>query len=271
MSNENEEMVISNVDIDSVEEKASYDIQIATAKKYPRDIQKALNNSILIATMNIETSKSCGYALPRGGKPVQGPSVHLARILLQNWGNVRAEAKIINITHTQIISSAICFDMESNVAVKVEVRRKIISKTGKRFNEDMITMTGNAANAIALRNAVFSVVPRTIVDKVYNATKNMITGDLSTEEKLIKYRASKLKYFKNNYGATEEEILNALGVGSINAIRQDKIIVLDGIDQAIKDGDTTADEVFERNKKKTPKQKKEDLKNKNNTKNTEMP
>ena len=32
-------------------EKANVDSQVATAKQYPRDIKKSLNNSIVMATM----------------------------------------------------------------------------------------------------------------------------------------------------------------------------------------------------------------------------
>ena len=271
---------IKIIPVDSVEmlearERVSFDIQVATAKKFPRDIERAKNNAIAIATMDKETAESCGYALPRGGKPIQGPSVHLAKIIAQNWGNMRIEAKIIDITSNQIISHAVCFDLENNLAIKVEVRRKITDKFGKRFNDDMITVTGNAANAIALRNAIFAVVPEQITKAAYNASMNLLAGDLTSEEKLIQSRDKALKFFKAAHGVSEEEILKALGIGSINAIYRDQIVLLRNMMQTLKDGDSTVDEMFGRiESKKTPAQKKEDLKTKkeNNTQiKSEMP
>jgi len=236
----------SAAEVIEAQEKASYDIQIVTAKRFPRDVKRSRDNSIAIATMDEDTAKSCGYALPRGGKPIQGPSVHLARILAQNWGNIRVESKVSEITHNQVVSQAVCFDLENNYAVKVEVRKKIVGSKGQRYNDDMITVTGNAANSIAFRNAVFAVIPKAVTDSVYKATRNLIAGDLSSEEKMIKRRNQAVEYFKDNYGATEEEILQVLGVGSMNAIRQDQIVLLLDLDQAIKDGDTTPADAFGR-------------------------
>lgn len=271
MSQEQDQIQITSVEVVEAQDRASIDAQVATAKQYPRDIVRARDNSIVIATMDKDTAKSCGYALPRGGKSISGPSVHLAKIVAQNWGNIRIESKVVEITRNQIVSQAVCFDLENNVAVKVEVRRKITDKHGKRFNDDMITVTGNAANSIALRNAVFAVIPKSVIDSVYNATRNMLTGDLSTEEQLIKRRTDAIKHFKDQYGATEEEVLFMLGVGSINAIKQDQIIMMLDTAQAIKDGDTTSDEVLGRLEKKSPLKKKEDLKNKGNNTKHQMP
>lgn len=262
---------VESVDVVEAKERAAYDIQIATAKRYPRDVQRAKDNSIAIATMDKETAESCGYALPRGSKTIQGPSVHLAKILAQNWGNIRIEAKVVDITSKEIVSSAICFDLENNIAVKVEVRRKITDRYGATFNQDMITVTGNAANSIALRNAVFAVIPEQVTKAVYNSAMNMIAGDLSSEEKLIKSRESAIKYFKDTYAITEQEILKAIGVGTVNAIKRDQIILLGNMKQALVDGDSTVNEMFQRNKKKDPIDKKQALKNKETQSKIEMP
>lgn len=241
-----EEIAIAQVETVDLynDEKAAIDVQIATAKRFPREIRRATDNSIAVATMDKQTAETCNYSLPRGGVNVAGPSVHLARIIAQEWGNLRVESKVISITNNQVVSQAVCFDLEKNYAVKVEVRKKITNKEGKRFNDDMITVTGNAANAIAYRNAVFAVIPKSVTDKVYNAAKNMITGDLSSEEKLIKKRKAIIDGFKENYNVTEAQILEVLGLNSINQIKQDEIVNLIGLAQAIKDGDTTVAETF---------------------------
>ena len=66
------------VQVDAIE-RANIDSQVSTAKQYPRDIRRSIDNSIVIATMNLDTAQSCGYSLPRGGKLITGPSVHLAK------------------------------------------------------------------------------------------------------------------------------------------------------------------------------------------------
>lgn len=225
-------------------ERANVDSQVATAKQYPRNIRRSIDNSIVMATMDNETAQSCGYALPRGGKPITGPSVHLAKIIVSNWGNMRTEAKVVQITDKQIISRGTAWDLETNVASAFEVRRSIIDKKGNRFSDDMITVTGNAANSIAYRNAVFSVVPKAVVDKVYKAAQKCITGDLSDNEKLLKRRTDAINYFKDEWGITEEEVVKLCGKQTVNQIKADEIALLLGMVQSLKDGDTTVDELM---------------------------
>lgn len=229
--------------VDAVE-RASVDSQVATAKMYPRNIKRSVDNSIVMATMDAETAQSCGYALPRGGKPITGPSVHLAKIIVSNWGNMRTETKVVQITDTQVISRGTAWDLETNVASAFEVRRNIIDKHGKRFSEDMITVTGNAASSIAYRNAVFAVIPKAITDTVYKAAQRAITGDLSDEDKLIKRRTSAIKFFTDEYGISEEEVIKLCGKQTVNQIKGEEIALLLGMAQSLKDGDTTVDDLL---------------------------
>lgn len=231
------------IQVDAVE-RANVDSQVATAKQYPRDLTRCINNSIVMATMDYETAQSCGYALPRGGKPITGPSVHLAKLLVSNYGNIRAEAKISKITDKRVISRGTCWDLENNVATAFEVGRSIVGKNGKRFSDDMITVTGNAASSIAYRNAVFSVIPKAITNKVYQAAQHFITGDLSDEEKLVARRKKCIDFFKDEYGITEQEVVMLCGKQTINQIKAEQIALLLGITQSLKDGDTTVDELM---------------------------
>jgi hypothetical protein len=241
-----EDITITEVQDMSViynQDKAVIDTQIATAKAYPRNLKRAIENSVVIVTMDYETASTCTYSLPRAGKVITGPTVHLAKILAQNWGNLRIEAKVITIDQKTLTSQAIAFDLENNLAIKVEVKRSIMTKSG-RMNEDMITVTGNAANSIAMRNAILNVIPRAIVDKVYNEAKHKITGDLSDDTKLMAKRKKVFDGFASTYELTEREILTVVGKAAIEHVTQDDLVVLIGIGQAIKDGDTTVDMAF---------------------------
>jgi len=231
------------------QDKAQIDVQIATAKSYPRNLKRSVENAIAVVSMDSQTASTCTYSLPRGGKSISGPSVHLAKILAQVWGNLRVEAKVVAIENTTITSQSVCFDLENNLAIKVEVKRSIMTRSG-RMNDDMITVTGNAANSIALRNAILSVVPKAVVDKVYNSALSTITGDISDETKLLKRRNEVFLIFKDNYGVTEKEVLDSIGKASIANITKEDLVTLIGIGQAIKDGDTTVELAFRSGKSK---------------------
>lgn len=233
------------------QDKAAIDMQVSTAKQYPRNVKRAVDNAIAIVSMDAATAATCTYALPRGGKTISGPSVHLAKILAQNWGNLRVEAKVISTDATTLTSQAVAFDLENNLAIKVEVKRSIMTRSG-RMNEDMQVVTGNAANSIALRNAVLSVIPRSIVDKVYNAAKQTITGDVSDQQKLISRRKQVFDAFRDMYGLSEKEILATINKAAIDHVTADDLVVLIGIGQAIKDGDTTVESAFRGKKDGAP-------------------
>ncbi len=225
------------------QDRASIDIQISTAKAYPRNIRRATDNALAIVTMDANIAQTCNYAVPRGGKKISGPSVHLAKILAQVWGNMRIDAKVVDIDKTRVTSESICWDLESNLAIKTQIKRSIVGKTG-RFSEDMITVTGNAANSIALRNAILSVIPKGIVDKIYNAAKQTITGDISDKNKLISKRVEVFNGLRDAFGITDKEILSSIGKAAIDFVDGDDIITLTGIGQAIRDGDTTIEQAF---------------------------
>lgn len=234
----------NGVDIIEAQQRAEYDIQIATAKRYPRDLTRIKNNCVAIVTMDKETAESCRYALPRGGKTISGPSVHLARIIAQQYGNIRVDARMKQITDRQVVSEAVCFDLETNYACKIEVRKSIIGKNGRQ-NDDMITVTGNASNAVAFRNAVLNVIPKGIINAVYNAAIQVITGDLSDETKLIKSRNAAVQYFKDTYSVTEQQLLKAMGLNSVNQIKSEQIADMKGMIQSLKDGESTVSEMFD--------------------------
>lgn len=230
-------------DIVYQQDKAQLDIQIVTAKAYPRNIRRATDNALAIVTMDAAIAATCNYSVPRGGKKISGPSVHLAKIIAQVWGNMRIDAKVVDIDQTRITSEAICWDLESNLAIKTQIKRSITGRTG-RFSEDMITVTGNASNSIALRNAILSVVPKGIVDKVYNAAKATITGDVSDKNKLIAKRVEVFAGIRDAFNVSDKEILFAIGKAAIDFVDADDIVTLVGIGQAIRDGDTTVEQAF---------------------------
>ncbi len=144
--------------------RAEIDISIATAKRYPRSIQKFKENVLTLATLDQETAESCFYSIRRQGKTIQGPSIRLAEIAVGAWGNIRAGARIVGETADGkfITSVGFCHDLENNVMVAMESRRRITKRNGEKYGDDMIGTTANAAAAIGFRNAVLKVVPKVV-------------------------------------------------------------------------------------------------------------
>lgn len=244
---ESTDIQIVHNDITTYEQsvRAEVDIQIATAKKYPRDLKRFMDNSMFAATHTEQAAIKCGYTLPRGDKKIQGASVHLARILAQNFGNIRVAAKGLSISDSYVTAEAVCMDLETNMAVRVETRQKILDKAGRRFNEDMINITMLACIAKAERNAILHVIPASFTDEVYLAAQKKLIGDVKKDPKTLEAtRAKAIKAFGDKYNVTEAMILKYFGKQKAEQLDAEDVVSLRGLFQALKDGDATVEGTF---------------------------
>jgi hypothetical protein len=243
MSESGQIQIITSEAIEAIN-RAEVDIQIATAKKYPRELKKVLNMIETLATLDTETAEDCFYALKRGqgdqAKIIEGLSVRFAEIIASAWGNIRISTRIIGNDGKMITAQGICHDLESNLATSVEVHRRITDKNGKTFSDDMVVVTGNAASAIAYRNAVLKVIPKAITKNIVERTKEVALGKALDIEKS---RSNCLSNFKK-IGVTEKQIFEFLEIKTVEEIDKEHLFTLKGLWNAIKEGSTTVKETF---------------------------
>ena len=231
------------LEMDSVEalevvDRAAINQQIATAKQYPRAVTKALLEAETLATMDEDTAASMFYVIPRGGKNIQGPSVRLAEVMAYSWRNLRAEADIIAEDSKFITAMGTCMDLERNVGVRVRVKRKITDRSGHKYSPDMVGVTANAACSIALRNAVFRVIPAVFVNQLYEKARQASIGGVATIEQK---RANALEWFTSSLGLKEEQVFAMIDVAGLDDIGSEELIALRGIRTALKDGEVNID------------------------------
>jgi hypothetical protein len=220
--------------------RSEVDIQIATAKQYPRNLPAVLNQIATYATMDTETAAECFYELPRAGDNIEGVSVRMAEIIAGAWGNLRVQTRIIGNDGKTITAQGVCHDLETNIAVSVEVKRRITDKNGRTFTEDMQVVTGNAASAIAFRNAVLKVVPKAVTKKVIDDVKQVALGKSIDLEK---GRQNAIANYKKR-GVTEQMIFDHFGITKCEEIDREKLFILKATLNAIKEGTTTIEETF---------------------------
>lgn len=225
----------------SAVERAQIDSQVATAKAYPRSVTKALREAETLATLDADTAGSCFYSLPRGRKDIEGPSVRLAEIMSYSWGNLRVDADIVAEDRTHVTAQGTCYDLEKNIAIRVTNKRRITDKHGERYGDDMIGVTQNAAVSIVLRNAIFRVIPQAFTRRVYVAARKASLGKGTMVEK----RARALKWFAD-MDVKADQVFALLGIKGEDDLGEDELIRLRGLVTAIKDGETTVEQVFRR-------------------------
>lgn len=223
--------------------RGEIDIQIVTAKRFPRSIKAFKTKALEMATLDEETAAACFYVLPaRKGsdKPIEGPSARLAEIVASAWGHMRIEARVVGEDERFVTSRGTAWDLENNVAIAFEVRRRITGRDNRRYSDDMIGVTANAASSIALRNAVFKVVPSAFTREIYLKCREVAVGNAQT---LGAKRAAMLEYFQK-LGVPPAKVFAMLEVKGVEDITLDHMATLKGLATAIKEGETTVDDAF---------------------------
>jgi len=225
--------------------RAEIDGQIATARAFPRSVSAFIKEARQLVSIDEEMAEACIYSLPRGkengqAKYITGPSARFAEIIQHTFGNNRAGGRVVSIDSDTITAQGVYHDLEKNVQVTKEVSRRILDKYGKRFNADMIGVTGNAAISIALRNAVLAGIPQALWLPVYEAAREAAVGDVTT---LAKRRELAIGWF-GKVGISPERIFTALGVDGVEDIGLDHLTTLSGLKTAIRKGDMTPEAAF---------------------------
>lgn len=245
MEQEQAIQVISQADVLNAINRAEIDMQVATAKQYPRHLPTVLNQIQTYATMDVETASDCFYALYRknadgSDQVIEGLSVRMAEIIANAWGNLRIATRIIGNDGKTITAQAVCHDLETNVAISTEVKRSILTKKGYTFSQDMQVVTGNAAAAIAFRNAVLKVIPKAVTKKVITEVQQVAQGQAMDLER---QRQTLIQYFAK-FNVSEQMIFDLFEIKLRDEIDKEKVMILKGLYNAIKEGTTSVQEAF---------------------------
>lgn len=206
--------------------RAEIDQQIATAKRYPRQITAVQQAITTLATLDQQTAQESIYVLPRGGKKITGPSVRFAEMVAQAWGNCRLASRVTNVGKTHIECTGIYHDLETNVAFAKAVTVRITKSNGQRYDDDMIGVASQAGISKALRNAILAGVPKGVWRKGFDQAQAVVAGTMET---LGARRASMLAKMKEEFGAKPEDVFLVLGVGGQADITLGHMVALAGI------------------------------------------
>ncbi len=215
-------------------------MQLDAAHRYPRSVTRFYKEAKSLVTANEEIAAACFYSIPRDGKMVTGPSIRLAEIAASSWGNMHVGARCIDENDREVTAQGVAWDLQTNLRVTVEVGRGILTKNGRTFSDSMIQTTKLAAISIALRNAVFRVIPRAYINALEQAARACAVGD---EKTLVERRDASLAHF-SKMGLTPERVFARLGIDGPADFTLEHLSTLIGLNTALKQGDTTLDEAF---------------------------
>jgi hypothetical protein len=229
-----------------VMERATIDIQIATAHAYPRSISAFTKRAKEMVAVDAETAESCIYRRPVGKDAqgnqtyTEGESIRLAEIVAASYGNLRASAMVVEMTPKYVKAVGAAHDLESNYSAKAEVVESCVKKNGQPYDERMRVVVAKAAQSKAMRDAIFRVVPKSLCKSITNLARQVIAGD----ERPLEQRREMVRQWLSKLSIDGARVFAVLKVKGIEDLGNDELLELTGIRTALKDGDITLDEAF---------------------------
>lgn len=236
-------------DLISVEQhRAIQEVQAALiiAKRFPRD-QDAAYLRIMKACDRYSLAEQAEYAYPKGGKSVTGPSIRLAEVIMQNWGNANFGIRELSHSREESEVEAFAWDLETNLK-----QTKTFSVPHKRYTKakgnvslsdprDIYELTANQG-ARRMRACMLGIVPGDIVEAAIAKCRETVRKGIGEKPLIDQIRAT-LKAF-DGLGITKDLIEKRLGHGT-DTIIEDELIELNNIGRSIKDNITTREEWFD--------------------------
>jgi len=219
---------------------------LVIAKKFPRD-QDAAYLRIMKSCERYSLADQAEYAYPRGGTTVSGPSIRLAEVIAQNWGNLSFGIRELSQSDGESEIEAFAWDLETNTretkTFKVPHQRYTKSKGNVALFDprDIYEHTANQG-ARRMRSCILGVVPGDIVDAAVSKCRETIKKGINEKPMTDQIRAT-LKAF-DALGITKEMIERRLG-HKTEAIVADELAEFRGIYRSIKDNITKREEWFD--------------------------
>ncbi|HAM79570.1 hypothetical protein [Ornithinibacillus bavariensis] len=218
--------------------------QIFMARQFPRNVFQS-EQRILDACKRPALAEVAVYNYPRGGTKVEGPSIRLAEVLAQNWGNLAFGVKELEQRPGESVAMAYCWDLETNVRQEkvftVPHTRKAKGQIKKLDDpRDIYELVANNG-ARRLRACILGIIPGDIVDKAVEECNRTLTS--GSQGPLKDRIGNALKAFKEKYRVTQEQIETHFGY-NVDAFSEIDYRELIKIFNSLKDGMSKVDDWF---------------------------
>ncbi len=222
---------------------------IQVAKACPREIIQA-RDAIRNACTDPKLAKVAVYQYARGGTSVSGPSVRLAEMIAQNWGNLqfgvverdqRKDANGIGYSTCE----AFAWDVQTNTKSVKSFQVPHIRYSNKKGNtlltdpRDIYEIVANQG-ARRMRACILAVVPGYIVDEAVKTCEDTLEAEVSSGKVSIE----KVMDAFAKYGITQEMVEKRIQC-RLSAIRPAQIVQLINIGTSLRDGVSKPEDWFD--------------------------
>ena len=196
--------------IEVAQSRVAQEVQAAmvVAKKFPRNQAEALAR-IEQACCRPGLAAKSQYHYPRGGQEISGPTIRLAEVLAQGWGNIDYGTIEIEQRDGESMMMAYCWDLETNLrSTMMFVVPHTREKKGRDGMEqialdgarDVYEVTANMA-ARRKRSCILNVIPVDVQEEAIELCNKTLAADF-TEEK----RDKMIEAFQTVFSVTQEQL-----------------------------------------------------------------
>jgi hypothetical protein len=229
--------------------------QVALAKMYPRDTNEAAL-AVAITCKRTNFAEKAFYSYPRGGSTIKGPSIRMAEMLAQAWGNIQYGWKEVerDADNRQSRVIAMAWDTQTNARQVTEfvVKHIIDTKQGPKALRDQRDIEDLIANKASrkLRGCILRIIPAWLADEAIAECEKTLTGG-GKGPSLEQRRQRMVKEFAE-LGVTTEMLEKKIQ-HPLSEITPGELTDLLGVFNALRDNAGSVDEYFERSAPRTDK------------------
>lgn len=213
------------------------------AKRFPRDPIEAMDR-ILQACTRPSLAEGALYSYSRGGQEITGPSIRLAEVAAQAWGNVQFGIRELEQRNGESTVEAFAWDVETNTRqVKVfQVAHKRHTRQGAYKLEDPRDIYELVANqgARRLRSCILGVIPGDVIEAAVKQSEQTLKASADTSPEGLK----KLVDAFAPFGVTKTQIEKRCQC-RLEAIRPAQVVHLKKVYASLRDGMSAASDWFE--------------------------
>lgn len=239
---------LSTVQADSQRAITEVQAALVIAKQFPRNPIEAYDK-IMNACQRSGLAQNAVYSYARGGASISGPSIRLAEMLAQNWGNIQYGIRELSSSNGESTVEAFAWDVETNTrqtkVFQVPHVRYSRSKGNTKLNDprDIYELVANNG-ARRLRACILGVIPSDVIDDAVSQCERTIHASADTSPQAVQ----KLVEAFEQFGVGKDDIESFIQ-RRIEAITAANIVSLRKIFTSLRDGMSHPKEWFKGVKK----------------------
>lgn len=222
------------VDASSAREVAEVQSAMVIAKRFPRDPRVAMDR-ILLACTRPTLADGALYSYSRGGSDVTGPSIRLAEVAAQCWGNLQFGIRELEQRDGESTVEAFAWDIETNTRQSkvFQVRHERHTKKGVSALSDPRDVYELVANqgARRLRACILGVIPGDVIEEAVRQCELTLKASADTGPEAMKRMAESFGKLGVTVAMIEKRIQCRL-----EAIRPAQVVQLRKVYASIQDG-----------------------------------